>query len=229
MTEGIDLVHQFFPGTGSSYDHIVNLCTIGFDRCWKKRILAKIPRGATRILDQACGTGILTLKIARKFPNAFILGVDITDEYLAIAREKAARMEINNVRFISGRAEDVRLDQGFDCITSSYLAKYAEMDRLIKNIRSMLSPGGVSILHDFTYPSNPVYAWAWELHFKLLQAAGSRMYPQWKSVFYGLPTLLRDTRWVVELKRCLQSEGFSNISLEYLTFGTSAIITAIKV
>ena len=48
-----------------------------------------------RILDQACGTGILTLKIARRFPQARIIGVDLTDEYLRVARRKAEALGLN--------------------------------------------------------------------------------------------------------------------------------------
>ena len=59
-----DQVRRFFSGTGTTYDRIVNLCTLGFDRLWKQQILRAIPKGSSRILDQACGTGILTLKAA---------------------------------------------------------------------------------------------------------------------------------------------------------------------
>ena len=76
----MEIVQQFFPGTGATYDLIVNLCTFGFDRWWKGRILKKIPAGARLIMDQACGTGILTFKIARKWPGARIVGVDVTEE-----------------------------------------------------------------------------------------------------------------------------------------------------
>jgi hypothetical protein len=30
-----DRVRRFFSGTGTTYDRIVNLCTLGFDRLWK--------------------------------------------------------------------------------------------------------------------------------------------------------------------------------------------------
>ena len=230
MTEerGLALVHQFFPGTGFTYDHMVNLCTIGFDRYWKNRMLEKIPEGSTRIMDQACGTGILTLKIARKFPQCQIIGVDVTKEYLTIAKEKAASMKLGNVHFILGRAEDVLLDQSFDCITSSYLAKYAELGDLIRNVKNMLKDGGTLIMHDFTYPPNRAFSHFWELYFKLLQTAGAWKYPQWRAIFDGLPGLLRETRWTGELERSLQENGFPDITIEYLTLGTSAIVTAKK-
>ncbi len=230
MTEdrGIALVNQFFPGTGRTYDRMVNLCTFGFDRQWKKKMIEKIPQGSTRIMDQACGTGILTMRIARKFPRAFIIGVDVTEEYLAIAREKAACMKLDNVHFILGRAEDVLLDQSFDSITSSYLAKYADLGSLIPNVRKMLRRGGVLIMHDFTHPSNSRFSGAWELYFKLLRTVGAWKYPQWRAIFEGLPGLLRETRWTMELEKLLAQNGFANIAVESLFFGTAAIITANK-
>ena len=226
--DGIALVHEFFPGTGTTYDHMVNLCTIGFDHWWKKKMLEKIPEASTRIMDQACGTGILTLKIARKFPDALIIGVDVMEEYLAIAKEKAARLRLDNVHFILGRAEDVVLDQKFDCITSSYLAKYAKLGGLIRNVKNMLRTGGILIMHDFTYPSNRAFAYVWEVYFKLLQTVGAWKYPQWRAIFDGLPGLLRETKWTDELAKTLLENGFQDTTKESLTFDTSAIVTARK-
>src|SRR6266702_628837 len=103
----LDVVYRFFTGTGFSYDRVVTVCTCGFDRYWKKRIIARIPSHSARILDQACGTGILTLAIARAFPGCQVTGVELRDEYLSLAREKARSAGIENVRFMLGRAEDM--------------------------------------------------------------------------------------------------------------------------
>ena len=147
MITGTDLAERFFSSNGTTYDQIANLSTLGLDIWWKKLILNKVPKGSRQILDQACGTGILTFKIARKFPHCRVIGVDLQDEYISIARKKAKDLQLTNIEFISGRAEDVILDGGFDCITSSYLAKYADLDRLIENARGMLREG-VLIIHE---------------------------------------------------------------------------------
>ena len=58
-----------FLGNAWSYDHIARVSTLGLDGWWKRKILKKIPKAADRILEQASGTGILTCKIARLFPE----------------------------------------------------------------------------------------------------------------------------------------------------------------
>jgi demethylmenaquinone methyltransferase/2-methoxy-6-polyprenyl-1,4-benzoquinol methylase len=223
-----DLVRRFFSGTGTTYDQIVNLCTLGFDRLWKQKIIEKIPQGSLRIMDQACGTGILTIRIARRFPQSRIIGVDVTEEYLRIARMKVQAQGLGNVEFVLGRAEEVQQEGGLDCITSSYLAKYAEMETLVGNIKTMLRDGGRVIMHDFTYPSNRVFARLWGFYFKLLQTLGSWKYPHWKTVFAELPGFLKEADWTNELVNTLQEKGFSDITVESLTWGTAAIVTARK-
>jgi demethylmenaquinone methyltransferase / 2-methoxy-6-polyprenyl-1,4-benzoquinol methylase len=223
---GEALARRFFRGTGETYDLMVNLATFGCDRWWKKKIVAKIPPAPERILDQACGTGILTFNIARRFPACRIVGVELRLEYLAIAQKKAASRPLPNVAFLIGRAEDVVFNAGFDCITSSYLAKYAELGKLVKNAARMLREGGLLVVHDFTYPPSLQFARLWEFYFRLLQSAGSRYYPQWSTIFYELPRLLRSTTWVSELVTTLPKNGFADVSVEPLTFGTSTLITA---
>jgi demethylmenaquinone methyltransferase/2-methoxy-6-polyprenyl-1,4-benzoquinol methylase len=222
----IAIVERFFSGTGSTYDFIVNFWTFGCDLWWKKRIMDKIPPGPKRIIDQACGTGILTIKIARRFPLCSVTGVELREEYLSLALQKARAVKQDNIRFILGRAEDVILEDGFDCITSSYLAKYAEMGVLIHNARRMLRKGGLLIMHDFTYPPGRGFARLWEFYFKIMQALGSRKYPQWTTVFYELPLFLRETTWVVDLVRSLREERFLDITIDFMTFGTSAVVSA---
>jgi demethylmenaquinone methyltransferase / 2-methoxy-6-polyprenyl-1,4-benzoquinol methylase len=223
---GEALAQRFFSGTGTTYDVMVHLGTIGVDRWWKKKIVDRIPAAPRRIIDQACGTGILTFKLARRFPRCRLVGVELREEYILIAREKAAARHLNNVDFIIGRAEDVTLSAGVDCITSSYLAKYAEIGKLVQNAKRMLRSGGLLVVHDFTYPPGRRFARLWEVYFRILQTAGSRKYPEWRTVFYELPQLLRTTGWVGELTEALQKNAFADITLDSLTFGTSTLVTA---
>jgi demethylmenaquinone methyltransferase/2-methoxy-6-polyprenyl-1,4-benzoquinol methylase len=154
--------------------------------------------------------------------------VELRDEYLDIAKQKAKSMGITNVEFKLSRAEDVLLEGPFDCITASYLAKYADLITLTRKTKKMLREGGVFLMHDFTYPSNRVCAWIWGLYFSLLQRVGTLWYPQWSIIYYELPELIRKTNWVTELVELLKKEGFSEITTDALTFETSALVMARK-
>jgi demethylmenaquinone methyltransferase/2-methoxy-6-polyprenyl-1,4-benzoquinol methylase len=108
------------------------------------------------------------------------------------------------------------------------LAKYAELGILITNAKKMLRPGGAMIMHDFTYPSNPFFLSLWRAYFVALRVLGSRIYPEWRTVFYELPAFLRGTGWVSDSTALLAENAFSHITRESLTFGTSGIVTAAK-
>jgi demethylmenaquinone methyltransferase/2-methoxy-6-polyprenyl-1,4-benzoquinol methylase len=228
-TPQAEIIYRFFTGTGRRYDRMAHLCTLGFDHRWKRRVLENIPKNPVRIMDQACGTGILTIEIARRFPGCSVTGVDLLEEYLRIAVKKVSNLRLRNVEFVMGRAEEVTLKRSFDCIASSYLAKYADLERLIRNNAHMLKKGGAALLHDFTYPPSPLFARIWRFYFRILQNAGSRKYPEWRAIFYGLSQLVRETRWVRESIRLLKENGFQEIKRIPLTWGTSALITAVKV
>ncbi len=220
------LVERFFSGTGPTYDAIVRYTTLGIDHRWKRRILAQIPPGARRILDLASGTGILTIAIARRFPSAEIVGVELREEYLALARDKQRIDGLDNVSFHLGRAEDFSSDRPFDCVVSSYLAKYADLPRLAAAAASWLNPGGTFVAHDFTLPPHPLLLRIWRVYFYLLQRLGGPVFPVWREIFYGLPRLIEETRWLTELPEELKKEGFQNIRLKYLTLYGSALLIA---
>ena len=223
-----ELVERFFRGTGSTYDMVVNVATFGIDRRWKRRLASLIPPGAERILDLACGTGISTLAIAQRFPNSRIVGVELRDEYLAIARGKLRRRGMSNVELVLSRAEDYRSTQPFDCISSSYLAKYADLPLLVRNCREMLKDGGLLVMHDFILPPKPYLVAMWRLYFKALQLAGGALLPAWNEIYYGLPRLIEQTRWLPELQQALAENRFRGIRTEYLTAYGSAIVSALN-
>jgi demethylmenaquinone methyltransferase/2-methoxy-6-polyprenyl-1,4-benzoquinol methylase len=224
----LDLVHRFFSGTGSSYDFMVNFATFGIDRRWKRRILSLLPDNPSRILDLACGTGILTLAIARRYPDCQVVGIELRDEYLQHAREKAQYLGIRNVDLVLSRAEDYRASEPFDCVCSSYLAKYADLPVLTRNTREMLVNGGLLLMHDFIYPPKPHLALVWRFYMKTLQYAGTPFFPTWREIFHGLPRLIEETRWVPELHDALRQNAFHDIRMEPLTMHGSAIVTARK-
>ena len=218
-----NLVPKFFDETGTTYDGVVSYGTLGKDKYWKRKILEQISNGNS-FLDLACGTGILTREIAKKFPNAKIVGIDITKSYLDVAKQNSNSFD--NISFILDDAEKFKLDSKFDCITASYLPKYCDPEILVKNCMTHLKPGGKIILHDFTYPKNLVIKLLWNFFFIFLRLAGYFI-PSWKDALIGLPKLIRRTKWLDSYSDVMKKSGLK-VSHQYLTYGAVAILTGTK-
>jgi demethylmenaquinone methyltransferase/2-methoxy-6-polyprenyl-1,4-benzoquinol methylase len=83
-------------------------------------------------------------------------------------------------------------------------------------------------MHDFIYPPTPALRFLWRAYFGVMQAIGSRIFPAWREIFFGLPRLIEQTRWPAELVEVLRASRFQNIRTEPLTMHGSAIVTARK-
>lgn len=217
------LVPRFFDNTASTYDKIASWATFGKDNIWKNKIIDQISKAET-ILDLACGTGILTRKLAQKFPNSKIIGVDITPSYLEVAKTNSSSH--NNILFIHQDAENLCLDLKFDCIVSSYIPKYCDPKTLVQTCMNHLKPNGRIILHDFTYPQNCLVKPLWDLYFVLLRFAGN-LIPEWKAAFLDLPKLIKTTNWVHSYEKEMRQNGL-DVRCQHLTWHSSAILVGVK-
>ncbi|MFJ9157680.1 class I SAM-dependent methyltransferase [Streptomyces griseoviridis] len=107
-------------------------------------VLSLVPERAGRLLDVACGTGIVTRRLAAARPALRVTGVDLTD---GMARRAAARLPGAVVRGDS-RALPFP-DAVFDAVTSVWLlhllAGPAEMSAVIAECARVLRPGGVYV------------------------------------------------------------------------------------
>jgi len=222
-TDSKDLVKKFFDNTAQTYDKIVNLTTFGRDKYWKKEIVKKISK-CNSILDLGCGTGILTFQIAKKFPKAKIVGIDITKSYLDVARKKL-KPSIKII-FLQHDTEKLNLASKFDFITAAYIPKYCSPDTIVKICLGHLNPGGKIILHDFTYPQNKIMRTLWNLYFVILKIVGN-FTPNWKNVFEDLPKIIRSTRWLDEYETVMKRNDLQ-VEMQSLTLNSSAILTGTK-
>jgi demethylmenaquinone methyltransferase/2-methoxy-6-polyprenyl-1,4-benzoquinol methylase len=222
------LVKSFFSGTGTSYDKVVRYFTLGLDDRWKVEIVKLVPE-ADRILELACGTGILTERISMKNPRSEIVGVDITPDYLAIWNERMRRKPWIRAQSILGNAETVDLEGEFDVVVSTYLAKYVDPELLVGNITPHLRKGGVFIAHDFLLPKNTLYLNGWLAYTWAMNHVGPLFFPEWRTVFDdGLTNLIRRSKWMDDFTARLGNSSYDEIHCKRLSFETAGLVWATR-
>ncbi|AFZ38310.1 Methyltransferase type 11 (plasmid) [Stanieria cyanosphaera PCC 7437] len=103
-----------------------------------------------QIVDLGCGTGTISIAIAKKFPNADILGVDCSERLLDSARQLQKQKHLTNVKFVLGDVYALNLSNGVsDFVYGRLLFQHlAEPVKALKEIARVLKPEGKVCLVD---------------------------------------------------------------------------------
>jgi SAM-dependent methyltransferase len=98
-----------------------------------ERALEEIEEAPQRALDLGTGTGAGAFAIARRFPQAEVVGVDLAPAMLAEARRLTPPELAGRVRFEQADASRLPYDDGsFDLIAlANMIPFFAELDRLL--------------------------------------------------------------------------------------------------
>lgn len=147
-----ELLKNTFNNESEIYDSTTQYLLLSYDFLLQQAIekIAKPSHASFRILDLGCGTGNLTKKIRKYYPNATIYALDYSTAML----DRAIDKNIAGVKFIQRDMFDIEKEHLplFDVIISSYVfhnfSSINEHERIIKLINEHLSIKGKFILVD---------------------------------------------------------------------------------
>ena len=136
----------------------------GYDLMYREKdypgecdLLEKIWRDSgahvSSVLDLGSGTGAHSLELARR--GYEVIGVDRSEEMVAIAEAKCAEGKISNVSYVVSDIAEAHLDRSFDAAIMmfnviGYLADQDQRTAALANVRSHLKPGSPFVF-DYWY------------------------------------------------------------------------------
>jgi ubiquinone/menaquinone biosynthesis C-methylase UbiE len=130
------------------------------ERSFKQQLIEQaIIQTGDRVLDLGCGTGTLMLMLKQRHPHARVVGVDIDERILGIARRKALRGQVD-LHFARGSAVELPYADGsFDRVLSSLMFHHltaAQKQHALGEAFRVLRPGGEAHIVDFGKPHTRV-------------------------------------------------------------------------
>ncbi|MBQ1938679.1 MAG: class I SAM-dependent methyltransferase, partial [Alistipes sp.] len=109
-----------FNRIAPSYDFLNHLFTLNIDQLWRRRLARMVAQERPKqVLDLATGTADLAIALARKLPEAEILGLDISTEMMAVGEKKICKAGLEQrITLDEGNAEALTQgDESFDAVT----------------------------------------------------------------------------------------------------------------
>ncbi len=134
-----------------SYDPITQYALPPNETWVRQSLIDSIQTHPRRILDLGCGTGSTTLMLKQAFPQAEVIGLDLSPYMLVVADHKAKQAGLD-VSWQHGKAEQTRFPDGsFDLVTASLLFHETPSivaQSILQEADRLLTPGGEVLILD---------------------------------------------------------------------------------
>lgn len=168
-----------FNRISGSYNALNHIFSFGIDRLWRREAVSFLKRNlhaGAEILDEACGTGDLTLAEAKS--GFEVTGIDISVNMLEIARKRAVRLHkpgcctkrraVRIPELMTGDAAMLPFsDNSFDAVTIAYgIRNFDDRPAALEEIMRVLRPGGVLLILEFAEPTNALLRFCYRLYFR---------------------------------------------------------------
>ena len=113
-----------------------------------QEMAAEVKRNGGTVLEIACGTGRVAIRLAQNGVN--VVGLDLSRKMLEVARQKSVRLE--NIRWVQGDMRSFELGEPFGLVITpghSFQNLNTSQDQVacLECIKRHLSPGGFLVVH----------------------------------------------------------------------------------
>ena len=225
-------VREMFDNIAPRYDLLNHTLSVNIDRIWRRRAVNEVRRAnPRRILDVATGTGDLAIEMARRIRGVQVLGVDLSEGMLDVARRKvAARGLEERVTLEAGDAETAVAAAGsVDVVTVAFgVRNFGDLGRGLAELSRALRPGGRIVILEFSTPTMPVFGrlYDWYSHRVLPRIGGWLSHD--RQAYDYLPRSVDEFPQPEEFLTILAAAGFRDCRARSQSFGIAQIYTAEK-
>lgn len=168
-----EYVHDIFSDIAHRYDLLNTTLSFNQDKYWRRYAVSRCglkPGG--KGLDVCCGTGMLTIEMARAAGGAGeMVGLDFCENMLARAVENIGKTPFEGIiKLVQGNAVDLPFpDDYFDCAIIGFaLRNVPDIEKTISEMSRVVRPGGKVVSLELSKPSAPVFKQAYYLYFDRL-------------------------------------------------------------
>ena len=224
-------VAEMFDHIAPRYDFLNHFLSFGIDKIWRRKAIRLLLKHfPDDILDVATGTGDFAIE-SLKTGARKVIGVDISEEMLAVGKAKIEALGIGNrITLQKGDSEELCFpENSFDAVTVAFgVRNFENLSKGIDELFRVLRPGGMVCILEFSKPKSfPVKQIYGFYSFYILPYLG-RLFSNDSSAYRYLPESVEKFPDGEEFLNVLRKSSFSKTKQHRQTFGVATIYTGEK-
>jgi demethylmenaquinone methyltransferase/2-methoxy-6-polyprenyl-1,4-benzoquinol methylase len=225
-------IREIFDRIAFRYDLLNDLFSARIHHHWIKVLVKNELQGSgLKVLDVCTGTGAVAIAAARHNPDARIIGVDISEPMLSLAREKIARLKLGpriDLRQGDGSAMPLA-DQSVDTVFNSFgLRNQGDYKKALTEMARVLKPGGRLNILEFSRPANVLIRRIYMFYLMRIMPAVSRLFLRERASFDHLARTIKHFPAPEAVAQLLRDCGFTQVRVEPLTGGIVCVYRALR-
>jgi demethylmenaquinone methyltransferase / 2-methoxy-6-polyprenyl-1,4-benzoquinol methylase len=214
-----------FDEIASYYDRTNKILSLGLDGLWRRRAVARLaPQPDHVYLDVGCGTGDVSMLIAKICPGSRVVGIDPSREMLQIGLSKVAKAGLaENISMLPGDVLNLQFpDKCFDGVTTAFcLRNVTDRRRALAEIRRVMRPGGALVILELIEPEGIMKS-LFRLYSKAVMPLVTALMssaPAYRYLSDSMADFPRPDAWL----RLMEEAGFTEAGSEAMTGGITRI------
>lgn len=218
-----------FARIANRYDLLNHLLSGNTDKRWRRLVARRLREALTGegalALDVACGTGDLSLELARTAAQVRVVGTDFCRPMLEIAARKASSADVSEIPFVEGDALSLPFaDESFDAVSIAFgLRNLSSVEGGLRELRRVLKPGGRAAILEFSSPVVPGCRALFGFYFtRVLPRIGGLLSGS-RAAYEYLPDSVSRFPDQKRLAALMTETGFEEVEYENLTGGIAAL------
>ena len=219
-----------FDRISPKYDALNHLLSFNIDKVWRRKTAKAVAKShPNTILDLATGTADLAIAVAKRNPQAHILGMDISEKMLDIGKEKVMHQNLaNQIELRLGDAASLPFeDDSFDAITVAFgVRNFEDLGKGLSEISRVLKPGGQAVILEFSMPERFPVKQLFRFYFRRLLPFIGKLISKDNNAYAYLPASVERFPKPKAFLELLAQHGLIQGTVRPLTFGIATLYCA---
>lgn len=225
-------VADMFNNISGTYDFLNHFMSLGIDILWRRKAIRLLKSSKPQyVLDVATGTGDFALEAVKLLNPAKVIGIDISQGMLDVAKEKIAKKQLQHQLEVQlGDSEQLHFEADtFDAVTVAFgVRNFENLEKGLGDICRVLKPGGKAVILEFSKPKTFPVKQLYHFYFNSVTPAIGRLFSKDRRAYDYLPESVASFPDGKSFTAILQRAGFRHTQCLPQTFGICTIYVGTK-